>query len=156
MKKILQKHVAENNVLLHGSPKKIDELSPRFADNEMVVCATSYPEIAIFMAIVGACKNGQSKYSVQYKRGGQTIIIFTLCKDRLQDLLTTDPVAFVYTIDAAHFNEISPVEHRTYDSVYVQDKFIVKKRDLPFIPLEHQNEYKVFIPHETHPSRLLN
>jgi len=153
MKKILLNHVFNNNALLHGSPKNINEIHPLLTDGELAICATQYPEIAIFMTVVGACKKGKHTFSI-HRKDGQLRIKFIVCEEKLQELLSSHNAGFVYTIDADHFRKVSPVEHRTYDPVYIQQKFEVKKEHLPFIPLKGHHEYMVFISQSFSP--LLN
>lgn len=145
MRNTLISEVRSNNVLLHGSPKKIHQLLPQLTDEEVAICATPYPEIAIFMAVVGACKQGHYGYSVHKKNNSNLLTLtFTMCEEKINTLLKQNPSGFVYTIDSQPFKKVDLVEYRTYEPLYTGKKFEVTTANLPFPLLEGETVYKVF------------
>jgi|GEM_PF-2588358 len=149
MRKLLQKLVANQNVLLHGSPRKLGEIKTSFTDKQMAICATHCPELAIFMALVKTCKYGTPDYRVSGKNSDPVRVTFTLCPEQLQYLITTDPTAYVYAVDAENFERIDFIEHRTYDSVYISDIYVINKTHLPFMFVEDQFEYSFILPNSS-------
>lgn len=146
MRNTLISEVRSNNVLLHGSPKKIHQLLPQLTDEEVAICATPYPEIAIFMAVAGACKQGRYGYSVSMKgkKNNIAMITFALCEEKVAALLTQNPLGFVYTLDNQPFKKVDLVEYRTYEPLYTRKKFEVTPADLPFTLLEGERVYRAF------------
>lgn len=147
MRNTLISEVRSNNVLLHGSPKKIHQLLPQLTDEEVAICATPYPEIAIFMAVAGACKQGgRYGYSVSTKGKKNDIIMitFTLCEEKVAALLTQNLLGFVYTLDNQPFKKVDLVEYRTHEPLYTGKKFEVTPANLPFTLLEGETVYRAF------------
>lgn len=144
MRDLLLSEVQRNDVLLHGSPRKIHQLLPHFTDEEVAICATPYPEIAIFMAVAGACKQGRYGYSVTPHKNGVMSLVFTLCKEKVTSLLKEKPSGFIYAIDNKPFKKFDIVEYRAYVPLYVSKSFEVTTASLPFTLLEGETVYKVF------------
>ncbi len=153
MKELLKKQVLENRVLLHGSPKKLTEIKPFFTDNEFAVCATQHPELAIFMAVVGACKVGTFGFDV-FKKDRNCKASLTLCEQKLASLIENDVFGYVYSIDSEPFKQYKSFEFRAYESVYAQEAFLVSKRHLPFFPTPGQLKYDIHLDH--HVAHALN
>lgn len=146
MRELLKKHVLENGLLLHGSPKQLTEIKPFFTDNEFAVCATQHPELAIFMAVVGACKAGSFGFDV-LKKDRNCKASLRLCPDKLQYLMNNTVIGYVYLLDAAPFRQYKSFEYRAYDSLYAQQVFTVKKEHLPFFPTPGQLQYDIHLDH---------
>lgn len=146
MRNTLLSEVRQGGVLLHGSPRKIHQIIPQLTDEEVAICATPYPEIAIFMAVVGACKQGKYGYSVSIKdkRNNIAMITFALCEEKVAALLQQKPSGFVYTLDNQPFKKVDLVEYRTYEPLYTRKKFEVTTANLPFTLLEGETVYRAF------------
>lgn len=146
MKELLKKHVLENGVLLHGSPKQLTEIKPFFADNEFAVCATQHPELAIFMAVVGACKTGSFGFDV-LKKDRNCKASLRLCADKLQYLMNNEVIGYVYLLDSTPFKPYKSFEYRAYDSLYSLQMLTVTKEHLPFFPTPGQLQYDIHLDH---------
>ncbi len=146
IKELLKKHVLEDGVLLHGSPRQLTEIKPFFTDNEFAVCATQHPELAIFMAVVGACKTGSFSFDV-FKKDRNCKASLRLCPDKLQDLIRNEVIGYVYLLDAAPFRQYKPSEYRAYESLYAQQRITVTKEHLPFFPTPGQLHYDIHLDH---------
>lgn len=139
---ILRDVVLNEKSLLHGSPKKIEELRPHYTDDEMAICATPFPEIAIFMAVAAACKPGTHGFMVSI-RDKKWSVQFNICEHILAVLLQKDVKGYVYVLDSENFQRRNMFEHRAYESLYSMKTLSVTKEHLPFIPIEGQTCYKV-------------
>ncbi|MEO5646243.1 MAG: hypothetical protein ABIO57_04065 [Candidatus Paceibacterota bacterium] len=143
MKKVLHTLVASGGILLHGSSSKFDEVHPHYTDNELAICATPFPEIAITMAVLRSCGLGQRGYTASINKNSCNLVI-SVCEKVLADLLYKNPVGYVYALDASYFLEKRDAfEYRAYNSLYVQQCMRVTKAHLPFFPIEGQTSYKV-------------
>jgi hypothetical protein len=140
--KTLRHLVLHDKCLLHGSPRKIEELRPHYTDGEMAVCATPYVEIAIFMAVVNACRPGTTGIFTSINRK-KCSAEFSMCDQVLHTLLQNDVQGYVYALDAQGFKKWTPFEHRVYESLYSLRTLSVGKEHLPFLPTEGQTSYKV-------------
>lgn len=136
--------VLNEKCLLHGSPTKIDELRPHYTDGEMAICATPFSEIAVFMAVVAACKPGSHSFVVSIKNG-KCSVEFTMCKHILARLLQNDAKGYVYVLDSEGFKKRDIFEHRAYESLYCMRTLTVTKEHLPFIPIPGELHYKVLL-----------
>jgi hypothetical protein len=150
--KILRNVVLTENCLLHGSPKKIEEIRLHYTDGEMAICATPYPEIAVFMAVVNACRPGNSGILMTIHQK-KYFVKFTLCERMLSVLLRNDVRGYVYALDAESFkSKTPPFEYRAYESLYSTRVLSVGKEHLPFMPMEGQTTYNVLLnPIFAHP-----
>ncbi len=134
--------VASERCLLHGSPKKVDELHPHFTDGELALCATQYPEIAIFMALTRGCKDGKSAYTISTS-GSRWAVTFTICENILKQLLDENFRGYVYALDAEGFTKSNHVEYRLFESRYSLRSMTVTRADLPFFLIEGEMLYTV-------------
>ncbi|MFZ4500218.1 MAG: hypothetical protein ACOYMZ_01820 [Minisyncoccia bacterium] len=146
IKELLKKHVLENGVLLHRSPRQLTEIKPFFTDDEFAVCATQHPEIAIYMAIVRACKPETFSFNV-FKRDRNCKATLRLCEEALEYLMNNTVTGYVYLLDATPFKQYKPSEYRAYESLYAQQRFIVTKEHLPFFPTPGQLHYDIHLDH---------
>ncbi|MES2224524.1 MAG: hypothetical protein V4478_00890 [Patescibacteria group bacterium] len=144
---IINKAVLTEQVLLHGSPKVIDEIHPHYADDEMAVCATPYSEIAIFMAIINSCRPGNCgfKSTITSKK---CFVEFMICDRIIASLLSKEVVGYVYALDSRGFSLWRGFEYRSYEPLYSLQRFTVKKENLPFYPILGQNTYTVTLKRE--------
>ena len=144
MRKVLHTLVTQGGILLHGSPNLLEEIHPHFADGEIAICATTFPELAIIMGVFKACGPCRMSYVATHHKGTYCIKI-SMCEKALAALLYDDPIAYVYSIDAEDFSKKSPFEYRLYDSIYTQKRIAVSKKDLPFMPVSGQTNYTVIL-----------
>ena len=149
IKELLKKHVLEDGVLLHGSPRQLTEIKPFFTDGEFAVCATQHPELAIFMAVVRACKTGSFSFGV-FKKDRNCKASLKLCSDKLQYLMNNEVIGYVYSLDSTPFKQYKSFEYRAYESLYVQQRFVVTKEHLPFFPTPGQLHYDIHLDHRVH------
>ncbi|MDB5254676.1 MAG: hypothetical protein JWL92_52 [Candidatus Nomurabacteria bacterium] len=144
MRTVLHTLVTNGNILLHGSPHLLEEIHPHFADDEIAICATPFPELAIIMAIFKACKLGKMGYTATLNKKTCCLTVRT-CEKTVATLMAHDLVGYVYVIDADGFSEKSPFEYRIYNSIYAQKRIAITKSDLPFMPTYGQTEYKILL-----------
>lgn len=143
---ILRNAVQKENVLLHGnaSPRTLHEIRPSLThDNEMAVCATPYPEIAIYYAVLKACTSGLRGYRFGYESHKNGKIEFYLCQGILDRLLNSKVQGSVYVFPKESFVQWKGNEYRAYESLYSDRVLTVSNEHLPFLPTDGQNRYMI-------------
>lgn len=131
--KKLEALIINQKVLLHGGPNEYTELLPFLTDGEVAVCATQFPEIAIFMALLKSYPvGGERNFGIQFHTYGNSVsATFTW---KLNPTFIHHPLkGYVYVVAKEKFTKKFRSEFRSYERVNFLNYHEVTREDLPFV-----------------------
>lgn len=149
--------VSTGDTILHGSPKIFSEVRPRKIGDQLAVCATVVPEIALYHALLLDTPGGRKKgtpgkmdgeWSFYKQRHKSAVLKIRINQTKLDFLLLNPKLqGYIYPMDTYDFDRKGLAECRLGKSRFLRTRIAINENDLPFTPIPGQLEYKLVLPY---------